>query len=615
MSSQKEAEGTPLLTGMGLCGGLVSGGAGLWLARGDWLSLAIVGVACAVWALFYLALRRFDSGLSRHPPADLGARELQMHAWLPSGQAVLISFGLFGTFLGLSMGLMESIPCIDADTPGHAECVAGVLSAAVAGGLSPESAQAEAENLAMQQGMSYLLSGARLAFSKSVAGIGLGLSYLLLFRLVARRRSDHIARIRHEHPRVDPVVTQLQKILEAQPEPGAMKDAAISLRDGANRLGRVAADLDGVASTLASFQADVIGRQVSEGVKAAVKSELSPTMKEISRQLTILHEMKRQTDEAVSAQLEKLVTDLEQRALAPITAQVTAANAITRQVAEKVEALSATVAHSTSAVQATSKQMGQLTGQLEQFQRDTLQKLHHFAEGLGHTLATFTRDSSQSFEAMGTNIHRSVETACLGMEAQREAFEASASTARKAFTAQTATIQAAGVTVAAEIEHAGTAASAALNAVQSEFAAALMAQRTSLQSVLDKLEGAFSKDLAHREAFEETSSRAVARVQAFLEQAASMQAMLVQTAPTVLGEVNASVQLLGTATASQREAMLRLEGALVSHFERLNDNHHNFLKAEDAHLADVLGGLHTLVETIAEASREVAQSRHVVASG
>ena len=216
--------------------GLASALGGMWLARGSLMSEGFVLAAFVVWSAFgwgLLRLRRAVAGpwagamqakgtgelrqagfgdLAAHVEASViddprhGPRR-RAHAsgflregsslvpstirpgpWLSAGQAFLISLGLFGTFVGLSYGLHESIPYIDQSDPEHAERLRGVAG---------EQAGADSEALAMQVGMSNLLNGARTAFSKSVAGIGLGLSYMLLWRLAQaeyRRRLVDVAR-------------------------------------------------------------------------------------------------------------------------------------------------------------------------------------------------------------------------------------------------------------------------------------------------------------------------------------------------------------------------------------------------------------------------------------
>lgn len=579
--------------GIGLAAGVLSAGFGLRLADWDPSSVAIVLFAIVVWCLFVGSLWKFHRALGTavRSPDD---PHLLMPPLLPAGQPVLISIGLFGTFLGLSYGLMYSIPCIDPNAAGHAACIEEI----VASGTPP----AEAEAASMQYGMSKLLSGARLAFSKSVAGIGLGLSYMILFRLAERASVVARRRSRREHPEPDPVVAELRLLREAQPDPRPLREAAESLAHGSEAL-------KAVAEGLRSLTADAIAREVAAGVRDAVDQRLAPTLQQISDELKILHDMKRDTDKAVQQQLKDLVQELREQALAPMAAQIERTNEVTRDVAGSVTRLSASVDASADAVRRTSEQTGQLTHQLEQFQVKALADLNQFAGGLGQTLDTFTTDSSISFREMGDQIQRSVDAACGGMEAQRAAFESSAEAARSAFSTQTETIRVAGQTAATEIRSAGEAARDALQMVRGEFAEALSDQRASLQGVLDALEGAFQQDLEHRQEFERLTEQAVRRVELLLTKTAAMEGALAQTTPTLLAEVARSIQDLGKVAAEQHERATQLELALASHLELSAENHRTFMKEEDEHLREVLHGIGGLVGAIAETTREVEQTR------
>ena len=78
--------------------------------------------------------------------------ESRLPGWLGTGQAVLVTLGLMGTFLGMTIGLFQAIPLLQ--------------------GANPDPDQA----------MNLLLGGARLAFTKSVAGMYWSIVWLFMFR-------------------------------------------------------------------------------------------------------------------------------------------------------------------------------------------------------------------------------------------------------------------------------------------------------------------------------------------------------------------------------------------------------------------------------------------------
>lgn len=78
--------------------------------------------------------------------------DARLPGWLGTGQAVLVTMGLMGTFVGLTLGLFDAIPYLSGPHP------------------DPDAA------------MELLLGGARLAFSKSVAGMYWSVVWLFMFR-------------------------------------------------------------------------------------------------------------------------------------------------------------------------------------------------------------------------------------------------------------------------------------------------------------------------------------------------------------------------------------------------------------------------------------------------
>lgn len=447
--------------------------------------------------------------LSEFLGADAALLPDGMHpgAWLSAGQAVLVSIGLFGTFFGLSTGLKTSMPYIDAGDGQHAGVLANQFSQLPA---------AERESAAMQVGMSKLLGGARTAFSKSVAGIGLGLSYMLLWRVSLQRQRER-ARAVAEHfddyypyvsaedllgERVDAITQQLLLLRATQPDGNVLTAAAESLGRGATALQAAGSELGVVAKGLTSFSADTLAAQVSIGVQSAVRDELKPTMDSIRDELRKLHEDKRAQDEVVERQLKLLVDDLREHVLDPMAKAIRGTNSEVARVAGTVTELGSVVLKSATAVEASSLQMTLLTDNLTTFERESLGRLETFADGLSTTLGDFTRDSSVSFQQMGTDIRESVDTAAGAMESQRTAFEASAEKAGRAFETQAAAVERSGDAAADAIRTAGTEASKTLIEVRDGFAASLVTERTALEATLHALNATFEQDLRQRGEFE-----------------------------------------------------------------------------------------------------------------
>jgi hypothetical protein len=97
--------------------------------------------------------RYLPAGASSALVTELAQQERwALPGWLSTGQGVLVSVGLVGTFLGLTLGLLDSVEHLQG---------------------SPDE---------MKVGMEALLGGAKLAFVKSIAGVACGMIWALRYR-------------------------------------------------------------------------------------------------------------------------------------------------------------------------------------------------------------------------------------------------------------------------------------------------------------------------------------------------------------------------------------------------------------------------------------------------
>lgn len=142
-----------------------------------------------VWEDFERSLIRLpepapDPGFARSQPAafffspqaDL-PEEIRPHWLLPTGQSVLLTLGILGTFTGLFIGLNNSLPGFQA-------------AMQPATGSAADLAQS-----GMSRALSELLNGAQLAFSKSIAGLLFSLVFTWRYRQQEERFADALHRI------------------------------------------------------------------------------------------------------------------------------------------------------------------------------------------------------------------------------------------------------------------------------------------------------------------------------------------------------------------------------------------------------------------------------------
>jgi hypothetical protein len=524
---------------------------------------------------------------------------LKPGSWLQNGQATLVSIGLFGTFFGLSYGLLESIPCIDAQDPAHAACVA---SLSIAEGADPHA-------LAMEQGMSILLGGARTAFSKSVAGIGLGLVWLLVFR---QREAVHRDRLRSIGLRIDaayPVVSRdallMQWLVEIQKksDPGELARSGAGLVAGAQALTSAAGTLKEVGAKLVEaierLSPEALGERLAGGLELAIARQLKPSLVGINTGLEELKSLKAATDAEVKRHLSGMLEGLRKEALTPLAAELLKTQENILKVAELVT-------ESTATTKATALAIGGMAGELHRFQGESLSRLEEFSRNLG----------SQT-EKMAGSIEKSVQTASLGMEAQRLAFEASARVASESFKGLTKALESSGEQASRVILQAGLEAGGVMQEAKGQLAGGIQESLAGIAEARFRLEEVTK--LALEDAIEQTRIRIetvlVAQGEALgrLEGAASAIARLPLT--RAAGEAALDASLLETTQALTR-SMLESQKATELLYETLqqalSSSHQEqarFFTEADAHLATILGGLHRLLDHVATVVQEVRDTR------
>ncbi len=148
---------------------------------------------------------------------------LRPPALLATGQGVLVSLGLIGTFFGLTLGLTDALPnLIDRRGDGAAQTTP-TSGAAVAGVPAEDagkdgSSDNETEIEKMQGGMEALLGGAQLAFAKSLAGVAFAMLWGLRLRHAESRRDEYLDGLAHDLDGRWPLLTSQHLQLHAASE-------------------------------------------------------------------------------------------------------------------------------------------------------------------------------------------------------------------------------------------------------------------------------------------------------------------------------------------------------------------------------------------------------------
>ncbi len=182
----------------GLTGGIVALVSGLWI---------VLQIRSALWQSQLAPARPHvpahllvnvdkDSHLPDGLAEELSAAAVAQHAspsWLGLGATTLISLGLAGTFFGLTKGLFEALPYLQQAVEPAARQATAAL--------------AEQSRPGVELAIEALLGGAKLAFVKSLAGIGLAMIWN--FRLLEVRGIETNLRrhLREELDKAYPPIT------------------------------------------------------------------------------------------------------------------------------------------------------------------------------------------------------------------------------------------------------------------------------------------------------------------------------------------------------------------------------------------------------------------------
>lgn len=288
----------------------------------DWTTPFMVGVVTVVWAIYRVGLQLW---LREHPwiavvrqpdapvPPELRAAverveaarvEFTGRAWrtgsaasevgadgasvamlrppalLSTGQAVLVSLGLIGTFLGLTLGLTHALPNLTDRGEAPPVAIAGAAttgSAVDAAPVGPGASSPEGSEIdRMQKGMGELLGGAQLAFAKSLAGVAFAMLWGLRLRNAEARRDDYLDTLADELDGRFPLLTQQHLHLHAASEIARTNTLLAELAHGvAAEHGRSEARAEELKATVAQ-----VGKTVAERAE-----ELVATMQGLSESL------------------------------------------------------------------------------------------------------------------------------------------------------------------------------------------------------------------------------------------------------------------------------------------------------------------------------------------
>lgn len=283
---------------------------------------------------------------------------------------LLTALGIFGTFLGISIG-MGQISISDIKDPQQLVSVS-----------------------------SSLLGGMKLAFLTSLLGLLGAIPLMFILASNTKQKERYRDRLRQRLNGLAFVETS-ERILSELSDSGIsaiadLAEAAKSLRQANN------------------FTPNVI----TDAIKEAIRTETSLAIAELKS----LKELQKNQGQTV----ELLIKQLRDELIEPVVERLDRSAHLTQQASEAVVSLKNELGD-------ISQSLAGAVETIQVFQKDTLTDLQKFAFTLSGILNNFQAETKGVLQEVGTEINRAVAESVLGMEAQRQAFAESASTASQTF--------------------------------------------------------------------------------------------------------------------------------------------------------------------------------------
>jgi len=315
------------------------------------------------------------------PPTVLAS--LVRPSWVRFVPALLTALGVFGTFLGISQG-MTNIGTTDTKV--------------------------------LMDGILQLMTGMGNAFDTSLLGL-LGAGILMWLIGVGRglrmKRHATVVAVLDAHARLDSPAIAIDRLAASLSSQSDLQQqqalAALAMEQAAQK----------VAETMTGLEPRQIGSAVAESLDPRFR-EMNDALIRMGSELSDIQRLMHEQNEDV---LKGLIDEMRVTLFEPITERLDQSASTSREASEAVRALTGELESTVTA--------------LAQFQNETMQRLETFSKEMSGTLTTFQQSTEGAMERIASDIQRAVTGSVEAMEAQREAFKASAADATAAFESAT----------------------------------------------------------------------------------------------------------------------------------------------------------------------------------
>ncbi len=264
-----------------------------------------------------------------------------------------------------------------------------------------------------------LLGGMKLAFSTSLLGLGTSSFFMVFLAYGERAKQKYRDNLRQKLNRIAILDTPVRILSRMNPNSGQGYGGSLT----AEAIGQaVATSIQGVLPAELGQAVVNLTQLTPQHIGTATAQSLSPELQSLKAELSSLLQLQQQQGSTI----EHLVQQLRQELIEPVVERLDASAQLTKEASEAVKELKISLGGITES-------LAEAISTIQRFQGETLNELQQFASNLQSILGEFRHDTQGVLQQVATEIQAAVKESITGMEAQRQAFEASAQQAADTF--------------------------------------------------------------------------------------------------------------------------------------------------------------------------------------
>lgn len=276
-----------------------------------------------------------------------------------------------------------------------------------------------------------LLSGMKIAFSTSLAGLGSASLMMIVLWLGGKLRQDRRNNLRKQLS--DIAYLESPQQLLSRLDTSSITDVAGSLQEATNSLSSLSnLTPDNIALAIQKIisqekvaivdELKVQNKNLQNLTSQAIAQAMTPLLNPINEEIIKL----RENQEQQQSTIQQLVKQMKNELIEPVVERLDQSAKLTEEASNAVRELKEELG-------GIAQSLAGAVETIQEFQKDTLIKLQDFAQNLQSILSQFRNDTEGVLNRVAEEINQAVAKSIEGMEAQREAFEISANQASNTF--------------------------------------------------------------------------------------------------------------------------------------------------------------------------------------